>query len=286
MSPLFRIAALATSHGVRGRRRHGLVPNSAGVPRVDRGQASESVGANRAVRGAPEGTVVVSPMRSRAASTVADGRRPIRIRESGVGMTSPHPDPGLRAVAGHITGDEFSGEDGQGPGTVTDEELIRRVAHGDTSAFEAIYARHARTVFGMVLRVLRDPAQSEEVAQEVLVEVWAYGGAVRSRPGQPACLGGHHGPAPGDRSGAGRRVGRRSRGACGGRRAHPRVRPGQRDGRGHPGARTRAALPGLADPHPAPVGGPGLLRRVHLPRGGGAARAAAGHGEDPAPGTG
>lgn len=52
------------------------------------------------------------------------------------------------------------------------EELIRRSARGDDDAFAQLYDATARTVFGAVLRVLRDPAQSEEVVQEVYVEVW------------------------------------------------------------------------------------------------------------------
>lgn len=54
----------------------------------------------------------------------------------------------------------------------TVDDLVRDVALGDGSAFEELYDRIANTVFGVVRRVLRDPAQSEEVAQEVLVEVW------------------------------------------------------------------------------------------------------------------
>ena len=50
--------------------------------------------------------------------------------------------------------------------------LLERVARGDGPAFEALYERVAGSVFGIIRRVLRDPAQSEEVAQEVLVEVW------------------------------------------------------------------------------------------------------------------
>jgi RNA polymerase sigma-70 factor (ECF subfamily) len=50
--------------------------------------------------------------------------------------------------------------------------LLRRVALGDAAAFEQLYDQVADTVFGVVRRVLRDPAQSEEVAQEVLLEVW------------------------------------------------------------------------------------------------------------------
>ena len=52
------------------------------------------------------------------------------------------------------------------------DDLLMRVARGDTAAFEAVYDRLADVVFGVIRRVLRDPAQSEEVAQEVLVEVW------------------------------------------------------------------------------------------------------------------
>src|SRR3984957_2593090 len=52
------------------------------------------------------------------------------------------------------------------------EQLMSLVARGDHKAFEAVYARLAGPVYGMVRRVLRDPAQSEEVAQEVLLEIW------------------------------------------------------------------------------------------------------------------
>ena len=50
--------------------------------------------------------------------------------------------------------------------------LMGRVARGDHRAFELVYAELAPPVYGMVRQVLRDPAQSEEVAQEVLLEVW------------------------------------------------------------------------------------------------------------------
>jgi RNA polymerase sigma-70 factor (ECF subfamily) len=52
------------------------------------------------------------------------------------------------------------------------DDLLGGVSRGDTGAFEALYDRVAGTVYGVIRRVLRDPAQSEEVAQEVLVEVW------------------------------------------------------------------------------------------------------------------
>jgi RNA polymerase sigma-70 factor, ECF subfamily len=50
--------------------------------------------------------------------------------------------------------------------------LLKAVARGDEKAFERLYELVAARVYGLVRRVLRDPAQAEEVAQEVLVEVW------------------------------------------------------------------------------------------------------------------
>ena len=52
------------------------------------------------------------------------------------------------------------------------DDVLGQVALGDEKAFEVLYERVAGQVLGLVRRVLRDPAQSEEVAQEVLVEVW------------------------------------------------------------------------------------------------------------------
>lgn len=51
-------------------------------------------------------------------------------------------------------------------------ELLGRVARGDEDAYEAMYDRMAGQVLGAVRAVVRDPAQSEEVAQDVLLEVW------------------------------------------------------------------------------------------------------------------
>ena len=52
------------------------------------------------------------------------------------------------------------------------ELLLAQVAKGDHAAFRAVYDQAAPAVLGIVRRVLRDPAQSEEVMQEVLLEIW------------------------------------------------------------------------------------------------------------------
>src|ERR1700749_1554736 len=50
--------------------------------------------------------------------------------------------------------------------------LLVHVARGDTEAFEAVYDRLVGPVYGVIRRVVRHPSQSEEVAQDVLLEVW------------------------------------------------------------------------------------------------------------------
>ena len=50
--------------------------------------------------------------------------------------------------------------------------LMQRAGRGDQAVFAELYDRLAPLVFGVVVKVVRDPAQSEEVAQEVFVELW------------------------------------------------------------------------------------------------------------------
>ena len=54
--------------------------------------------------------------------------------------------------------------------------LVERVAAGDGPAFAALYGLTARRVHGVVRRLLVDSAQSEEVVQEVFLEVWLGAG--------------------------------------------------------------------------------------------------------------
>ncbi|MBX6388973.1 MAG: sigma-70 family RNA polymerase sigma factor [Frankia sp.] len=67
------------------------------------------------------------------------------------------------------------------------DEFLQRAGRGDTDAFAALYDLLAARVFGLVRRVLRDPAQAEEVTQEVFVEVWRYAG--RFDPAKGSAIG-------------------------------------------------------------------------------------------------
>ena len=52
------------------------------------------------------------------------------------------------------------------------DRQLDQVARGDQAAYEAVYDRLAGPVYGLIRKVVRDPAQSEEVAQEVMLEIW------------------------------------------------------------------------------------------------------------------
>lgn len=54
----------------------------------------------------------------------------------------------------------------------TPEQRLARIAEGDKRAFTELYDATASRIYGMVRRLLVDPAQSEEVTQEIYLEIW------------------------------------------------------------------------------------------------------------------
>lgn len=57
---------------------------------------------------------------------------------------------------------------------VVDATCIDRLIHGDEAAFAAVYDCYAQKVYRAALRFLKDTAQSEEVVQEVFIQLWIY----------------------------------------------------------------------------------------------------------------
>jgi RNA polymerase sigma-70 factor (ECF subfamily) len=55
---------------------------------------------------------------------------------------------------------------------VSDGDLIQRIGTGDRDAFEALYRRFARPVFGLALRRLGDRGRAEDALQETFTSIW------------------------------------------------------------------------------------------------------------------
>jgi RNA polymerase sigma-70 factor (ECF subfamily) len=49
---------------------------------------------------------------------------------------------------------------------------LRATAQGDTAAFASLYDECSPGVYGLIRRIVRDRSQSDEVLQEVMLEVW------------------------------------------------------------------------------------------------------------------
>jgi RNA polymerase sigma-70 factor (ECF subfamily) len=62
-----------------------------------------------------------------------------------------------------------------------DDELVRRAGEGDAAAIQALVAAKLRRVLALAERMLGDPAEAEDVAQETFFRVWRH--AARWRPG-------------------------------------------------------------------------------------------------------
>ena len=71
-----------------------------------------------------------------------------------------------------------------GPAADHAADLLVRVASGDQAAFADLYDMLSSRVFGLIRRVLVDPSQSEEVLQEVFLEVWQSAAAFAPNKGQ------------------------------------------------------------------------------------------------------
>jgi RNA polymerase sigma-70 factor (ECF subfamily) len=86
----------------------------------------------------------------------------------------------------HAGSRETTGENPRHQRGPTDGDLIRRVARRDANAFEQLYHRYARPVFGLALRRLGDRMRAEDAVQETFAAVWRSARTYRPERGAGA----------------------------------------------------------------------------------------------------
>jgi RNA polymerase sigma-70 factor, ECF subfamily len=67
-----------------------------------------------------------------------------------------------------------------------DLELLQRIAARDDTALAALYDRHCRAAYSLILRIVRSPADADDVLQETFVRVWTRADTYDARLGAPA----------------------------------------------------------------------------------------------------
>jgi len=68
----------------------------------------------------------------------------------------------------------------------TDADLLGRVAARDRGAFDALYRRYARPLYGLALRMLGDRGRAEDAVQEAFTSVWRSAANYRPERGPAA----------------------------------------------------------------------------------------------------
>lgn len=63
--------------------------------------------------------------------------------------------------------------------------LLAHTSHGDEEAFARLYDLTAKYVYGVALRVLRDPGYSEEITQETFLQIWRTAASYDPDRGSP-----------------------------------------------------------------------------------------------------
>lgn len=59
--------------------------------------------------------------------------------------------------------------------------LVQRARNGDMRAFERLYREHIGPVYGLCLRLVREPATAEDCAQEAFINAWRGLGSFQTR---------------------------------------------------------------------------------------------------------
>lgn len=79
-----------------------------------------------------------------------------------------------KSRAGAVT---LATDSGAGRPLDEDDLLLARVASNDAAAFRTLVERHVDRAYGLALRILRNPTDAEDVAQDVMLKVWTQRGS-------------------------------------------------------------------------------------------------------------
>lgn len=88
----------------------------------------------------------------------------------------PPPDESMKA---RDSGDESVGREPTGPTEQSDLDLVRRAQRNERGAFDLLVLKYQHKVVKLVARLLRDPAEAEDVAQEAFVKAYRALGSFR-----------------------------------------------------------------------------------------------------------
>nr|WP_321356908.1 RNA polymerase sigma-70 factor [uncultured Draconibacterium sp.] len=59
-------------------------------------------------------------------------------------------------------------------------ELVKLLKKGDMSAFDLIYKKYSRRLYGFVLRYVKQETDAEEIVQEVFIKIWKSRDAINT----------------------------------------------------------------------------------------------------------
>ena len=71
------------------------------------------------------------------------------------------------------------------PLDITDEELMKNIQAQDPQALGYLHDRYAGIIKGLVMKVVHNEAESEDMLQEIFVEVWNRSGSYCAEKGKP-----------------------------------------------------------------------------------------------------
>ena len=66
---------------------------------------------------------------------------------------------------------------------LTEADAIRQAKDGDAVAFEHLYKAHCRRVYGLCLRMIKNPAEAEDLTQQAFLQLFRKIGTFRGESG-------------------------------------------------------------------------------------------------------